>query len=93
MNSIVGWNSLSRAGKLSPEGDFFQNLKNPPVAGSPQRGREMLSDSESTKSTVVKRLDHRASRPVGPAGRNCSPYSCSANRSRLHTRFSGTGSQ
>jgi hypothetical protein len=23
MNSSVGWNSLSRPGKLSPEGDFF----------------------------------------------------------------------
>jgi hypothetical protein len=89
INSIVGWNSLSIAGKLSSEGDFFQNLKNPPVVGSPHRGREMLSDSQSTKSTLVKRLDHRASRPVGPAGRNCSPYSCSADRSRLHTQSSG----
>jgi hypothetical protein len=24
INSIVGWNSLFRAGKLSPEGDFFK---------------------------------------------------------------------
>ena len=89
MNSSVGWNSLSRAGKLSPEGDFSKFGKS---AGGrfAAEGREMLSDSESTKSTVVKRLDHRASRPVGPAGRNCSPYSCSADRSRLHTRFSRT---
>jgi hypothetical protein len=27
MNSIVGWNSLSRAGKLSPEGDFSKFKK------------------------------------------------------------------
>ena len=51
INSIVGWNSLSRAGKLSPERDFFKDLKNPPAGGLPQSGRKMLSDSESTKYT------------------------------------------
>ena len=36
MNSSIGWNSLSRAGKLSPERDIFKDLKNPPVRVLPQ---------------------------------------------------------
>ena len=40
MNSSVGWNSLSRAGKLSPEGDFSKFEKS---AGGrfAAEGREM----------------------------------------------------
>ena len=53
MNSSVGWNSLSRAGKLSPEGDFSKFEKS---AGGrfAAEGREMLSDSESTKYTTLR---------------------------------------
>ena len=51
MNSSVGWNSLSMAGKLSPEQDILRNIEKSLVEGLPRWGREMLSDSEPTKYT------------------------------------------
>jgi hypothetical protein len=40
INSIVGWNSLSRAGKLSPERDFFQRFEKSAGGGFAAEGSQ-----------------------------------------------------